>query len=159
MPNFYKGHRVYKKQIQNMKRVKQELFRHRLAEKHPSEIKEKARNLITKFLMLHETLSSITDHNGREYLKYFSELFQEAQPLVTELTSYVVIHGYSGRVRKFDNSIFRMQEIIGNLKILHMRYQSLVTVPKRSDELEWWKFSQKGNKEILNNLRILLEAQ
>jgi hypothetical protein len=142
-----------------MKRVKQELFCHHHAEKHPSEIKEKARTLITKFLLLHETLSFINDHNGREYLKYFSELFQEAQPLVTELTSYVVVHGYSGRVKKFDNSVIRMQEILGNLKVLHMRYLSLVTVPKRTDELEWWKFSQKGNKEILHDLKILLEIR
>nr|MBR6100180.1 hypothetical protein [bacterium] len=138
-----------------MRRKKQELFRHHVAEQHPSEIKEKARTLITKFLMLHETLSSIDDHNGKEYLKYFSELFQEAKPLVTELTTYVVVQGYSGRVRKFDNSVFRMQEILGNLKLLHLSYLSLVTIPRESDYL----FSQKGNKEILNDLKMLLEAR
>lgn len=137
---------------------KQELFKHHLAVRHPSEFKMMAKELCSKYSMLHETLSSIVDHNGKENLKYFSELFLETEPIVSKITSYVVNNGYSGLRQRVDDYVYIMQNILGNLKVLHLRYQSLTEVPKRSDHLEWWVYSQKGNKEILYDIRNLIES-
>jgi hypothetical protein len=133
-----------------------ELFRHRLAERHPSEMKKRAKALCTKLAMLHETISSVADCNHKENLKYFSKLYGEVLPLVTDVTCYVVQNEYTGRRKKVDDLVLKTQQMLGYLKVLHLRYESL-RLPPKSDHLNWWTYSQKGNKEILTEMKMLLE--
>lgn len=135
---------------------KQDLFRHRLAERYPSEAEKKVKVLCMKFAMLHETLPSVTECNDRGNLKYFSKLYSETLPLVTHVTRYVVENDYSGRKKKVDDLVIRVQQVLGLLKVLHLRYESL-RLPPKFDHLEWWKYSQKENREILKEMKKLLE--
>lgn len=134
----------------------EELFRHRLAKRHFSEMKEKAEILHTSFSMLYEMISSITDCNNKEYLEYFSRLYVESLPLVTGVTCYVVKNDYGGINKRFDDLIFNAQNVLKYLRVLHFRYKSLSLSPN-VDHLDWCDDSEKENEEILEEMKNLLE--
>ena len=140
----------------NKENKEPELFLHRLAIKHPGETERKIKTLSMKFSMLHEIIPSVTEYNDKGNLKYFSKLYGETLPLVTHMTHYVVENEYCGKNRRFDDLVFKTQEVVGYLKVLHLRYESL-RLPPKSDHLRWWEYSQKGNKEILREMRVNLE--
>lgn len=140
----------------NKENKEPELFLHRLAIKHPGETERKIKTLSMKLSMLHETISSVSDCNDKKNLKYFSKLYGETLPLVTHMTHYVVENEYCGKNRRFDDLVFKTQEVVGYLKVLHLRYESL-RLPPKSDHLRWWEFSQKDNKEILREMKVNLE--
>ena len=119
-------------------------------------MKEKAKILHTNFAMLYEMLSSVTDCNDKECLEYFSKLYVESLPLVTDVTCYVVKNEYGGRSKRFDDLIFKTQNVLGCLKVLHFRYQALCSSPN-DGHLNWYKCSNKENKEILEEMKTLLE--
>jgi hypothetical protein len=142
-----------------MKKVKNkepELFRHRLAEKHPGKTEKKIKTLSMKFSMLHEIIPSVTEYNDKGNLKYFSKLYVEVQPLIKHISDYITENEYRGKDKRVDDLISKTREVEEYLKVLHLRYESL-RLPPKSDHLRWWEYSQKGNKEILREMRVNLE--
>ena len=142
-----------------MKEVKDkapELFRHRLAEKHPGKTEKKIKTLSMKFSMLHEIIPSVTEYNDKGNLKYFSKLYVEVQPLIKHISDYIAENGYRGKDKRVDDLISKTREVEEYLKVLHLRYESL-RLPPKSDHLRWWEYSQKGNKEILSEIKTHLE--
>ena len=120
-----------------------------------SEIKTKARLLSTKLCSLKRKLNSKKRIKSIEDLKFFSEMFLEVRPLVSEVTYYVVVNGYAGLRSKIDHLVFVIQNILGNLHVLHSRY----VVSTVSDERElsgMYKQSSKCNKEIMDDMMELL---
>ena len=146
------------------------LFLPRTAERHPSKIKMQAKQLCTKFATMHEGISIIEDYNNRETLKYFSNVFLESKPIITLITCYVVENGYSGLNKKVDEYIFTSEKIFGLLKILHERFINNTPVPEHVIEpeildpqkyhptyVDWVKYNQMANKEIINTIGMLIE--
>lgn len=142
-----------------MKKVKNkepELFRHRLAEKHPGKTEKKIKTLSMKFNMLHEIIPSVTEYNDKGNLKYFSKLYVEVQPLIKHISDYITENEYRGKDKRVDDLISKTREVEEYLKVLHLRYESL-RLPPKSDHLRWWEYSQKDNKEILREMKVNLE--
>lgn len=131
--------------------VEQELFLHRLAERHPSQIKRKIGIFRRSLEMLHEFLSYDDYYKEREELEYFSKLYIELSPILTEITCYVGGKGYFGKKKKVDRIIFNSQKILGYLKVLHSRYLSLNGFPYA----ECPEYME--NYEIMRELKIILE--
>ena len=58
--------------------------------------------------------------------------------------------------KRVDDLISKTRDVEEYLKVLHLRYESL-RLPPKSDHLRWWEYSQKGNKEILSEIKTHLE--
>ena len=121
----------------------------------PSDIKAKARLLSTKLCSLKKRLNSRKKIKSSEDLKFFSEMFLEVRPLVFEVTYYVVANDYAGLRSRIDHLVFVIQEILGNLHILHSRYV-ISTVPADGGLSGMHKQSSKCDKEILDDMMELL---
>jgi hypothetical protein len=121
----------------------------------PSDIKAQARLLSTKLCSLKKKLNSSKKIKSSKDLKFFSEMFLEVRPLVSEVTYYVVANDYAGLRSRIDHLVFVIQEILGNLHVLHSRYV-ISTVPADGGLSEMHKQSSKCDKEIMDDLRELL---
>ncbi len=131
------------------------LFLPHVNPRHPGAVKENARLLQRKFAMIHEALSIFENPNGKEELKYFSNLYAEVKPVLISIVKFVTEKKIADR-RGIQENIKRAEEILGFLKILHLRYKSVYTFPPISDKPAWYKYSQMENREIMEELKKLI---
>ena len=129
----------------------EELFLHRLAERHLSDIRRKISIFRRNFEMLHELLSCDDYYKEREELEYFSNLYLELAPILTEITCYAGSSGYLRKKKKVDRIVFNSQKVLYYLKVLHTRYLSLNGLPytECSENME--------NYEIMKEMKVILE--
>ena len=131
------------------------LFRTHVGTRHPSVVKQKAKLLTRKFALMHEVLPVLENENGKAELEYFSNLYLEAGPILTQIVCFV----YENKLADKDviyRGIDRAQSILGYLKVLHLRYKSIAVLPPVSDNPGWYKYSQLENREIMVKLRELI---
>ena len=131
------------------------LFLPHVSSRHPSVVKENARILQRKFAMIHEILPVLENSNGKEELKYFSNLYVEAKPVLTQIVRFVTENKIADK-KEIEENVRKAEEILGHLKILHLRYKSVYTFPPISDKPAWYRYSQMENREILEELKKLI---
>ena len=124
-------------------------------ERHESVIKKKVRKFMLGYNLLNEFLSMKTDPNNRESMEFYSNIYSDMAPLLTEITCSVVNNGYSGRRKRVDNAIFVSQKILGLLKILHLRYMISISSPDPFGDSRWFEISPKTNYEIVKEITKL----
>ena len=131
------------------------LFLPHVGLRHPSDVKGNARILIRKFALMLEVLPVLENVNGRKELEYFSNLYFEAIPVLTQIVCFVCENKLADRDEIY-RRVDRALSILGYLKILHLRYESVSVLPPVSDNPGWYKYSQLENKEIMVKLRDLI---
>ena len=91
-------------------------------ERHVNVIIPKIRKFILGYKLLENFLSLETNPDDEESLEFYSDLYNDMSPLLTEITCYLINNGYSGKRRRVDESIRLSQKILGLLKLLDKRY-------------------------------------
>ena len=133
------------------------LFLPHVNPRHLSVALENARLLQRKFALIHEALPILENPNGKEELKYFSNLYNEARPILIQIVRFVCQNKIADK-KGIEENIKKAQEIFGYLKILHLRYKSVYTIPPISDKPAWYKYSQIENREIMEKLKKLISV-
>jgi len=125
-------------------------------ERHESVMKKKVRKFILAYKLLEQFLSMGTNPNDEESLHFYSNLYIDMTPVLTEITCYVINNGYIKR-RRIKESITLSQKILGQLKILHMRYIIVITSPDPFGDPRWVEISTKSNAEVVEEIENLFE--
>lgn len=121
------------------------------SEKHESVIKKKIRKFILAYKLLEQFLSMGTNPDDEESLQFYSNLYVDMAPVLTEITCYVINNGYFGKKKRIDNAILLSQKVLGHLKILHIRYLiSIVSQP--IEDVRWNEIPKKSNEKIVEEM-------
>ena len=148
--------RINKKQILKvMTENEKNLFLPHVSSRHPSVVRENASILQRKFAMINEILPVLENPNGKEELKYFSNIYVEAKTVLTQIVRFVTENKIADK-KGIEENVRKAEEILGYLKILHLRYKSVYTFPPISDKPAWYKYSQMENREIIEVLKKLI---
>jgi hypothetical protein len=126
-------------------------------ERHESIMKKKVRTFIVGCGLLQNFLSMGTNPDDEENLEFYSDLYKGMEPLLTEITCYLISIGYLSRRKRIDNSISLSQKILGLLKILHLRYVISITSQNPTSDTRWYQESDKTSEEIVKEISILIE--
>lgn len=126
-------------------------------EKHEDVIFKKVRKFMLGYKLLEEFLSLGVDPNDEESLEFFSNLYKDMAPLLTEITCYVINNGYSGKRKRVDYGIILSQKILGLLKIFHLRYLASITSQDPISDPRWYQQSDKSNQIILEEISRYFE--
>lgn len=135
----------------------QKLFLLSHAGKHENIMKGKIRKFILGYKSLENFLLLETDPNDVMSLQFYSSLYVEMAPILTEVTCFVINNGYTGRRKRVDYAIIISQKILGLLKILHTRYVTSITSPNPIEDYRWYGVSEKSNVEIVDGVYKLLD--
>ena len=96
-----------------------------------------------------------TNPNDEVSLHFYSELYTDMAPLMTEITCYLISKGYTGKRKSVDNVVFLSQKILGFLKVLHQRYVIAITSQDMDSDPRWYGTSDKSNSQIIDEMLIL----
>jgi len=121
-------------------------------ERHEDAIFLKVREFVMGYKLLQEFLSMGVDPNDEESLEFYSNLYNDMAPLLTEISCFVYNNGYSGKRKRVDNGIRLSQKILGLLKILHLRYLTSITSQDPISDPRWYQESDKTNREIVEEI-------
>ena len=124
-------------------------------ERHVNVIIPKIRKFILGYKLLENFLSLETNPDDEESLEFYSDLYNDMSPLLTEITCYLINNGYSGKRRRVDESIRLSQKILGLLKLLDKRYVVSITSQDPISDSRWYQASSKSNREIVEEISIL----
>ena len=127
------------------------------SERHEALMKKKIRKFILAFKLLQEFISIHSDPNKSDSLEFYSNIYVDTTPMLTEITCFVINNGYAGKRKRVDNAISTSQKILGLLKILHKRYIITVSSTDPLDDPRWDEISIKTNSEIVEEISILFE--
>ena len=143
-----------KKQIQIRMREKeqQRLVWPEHHDVYESDIKKKIRKFMMAYSLLHEFLTMGEDPEGRESMQFYSNLYVDMVPLLTEITCYVINNGYMNKRERVDNAIFLSQKILGCLKMIHHRYLVSITSVLPIEDNRWYQYTEKSNQEIIDEI-------
>ena len=126
-------------------------------ERHEEAIEKKIRKFILAYKLLDEFLLMGTNPNDEESLQFYSNLYVECAPILTEITCYVISNGYAGKRKRIDNAILLSQKIMGLLKVLHKRYVISITSPDPIGDQRWYEISKKSNAEIVEEMELFFK--
>ena len=115
-------------------------------------IKKVAREFINAFKLLEMYIPMDSLSHSRESLQFYSSLYKEMGPMLTEITCYIICHnGYERRVR-IKKTIENAQKVLGYLKILHERYIiSLISNDYLGDE-RWFSISPLTCEQVVEEI-------
>jgi len=131
------------------------LFLLHVNSRNTSAVIENARILQRKFAMIHEVSPVLENLNGKEELEYFSNLFDETVPVLASIIRFVCDNGIADK-KEVEMYVSKALKILGYLKILHLRYKSVYVFPHAFDKPDWYKYSQLENREIVRELKKLV---
>lgn len=143
--------------MEEKKEGKTRLFWPDYCERHEEAIEKKIRKFILAYKLLDEFLLMGTNPNDEESLQFYSNLYVENAPILTEITCYVISNGYSGKRKRIDNAILLSQKIMGLLKVLHKRYVISITSPDPIGDQRWYEISKKSNAEIVEEMILFFK--
>ena len=118
------------------------------------DIKKKAKKFILGYKSIESFLEMEVDSNKLETLQFYSSLYEVMNPLLTEIHNYVITDIYASRRKCFEDAISRSQTILGLIRILHLRYQSITSIDPIED-FNWYKLQKKSNSEIIGEIATL----
>ena len=133
------------------------LFKTEHFEKHENPIRATVWKFILGYKSLEQFLELGIDENSIESLRFYSNLYNDMAPILTEISSYVYGNGYIKKREKIKNGISESQKILGLLKLLHMRYIITLTSPYPLDDPRWDEITEKSNKEIVKEIESHLD--
>jgi len=128
------------------------------AEKHESIMKKKIRKFILAYKLLDQFLSMEINPDDANSLQFYSNIYVDMAPLLTEITCFVINNGYSGRRVRVDNAILISQKVLGLLKFLHLRYMISITSQDPILDFRWYQVSDKSNSEIVGEIAKLFDS-
>lgn len=161
MSNSYTHSYVKTKKTTKMEEKNEEglrLFWPNHCERHEEAIWKKIRKFILGYKLLNEFLLMGTNPNDEESLQFYSNLYVENAPILTEITCYVISNGYFGKRKRIDNAISLSQKIMGLLKVLHKRYVISITSTDPLGDQRWYEISKKSNVEIIEEMILSFES-
>ena len=100
----------------------EKLFLPEVHERHEDPLIKKARHVMEGYSKLQTFITVGANPYGEEPLKFYSELYREMEPQLTELTFYLILNGSIHKSKKIEKTVHLAQQIMGRLRILHERY-------------------------------------
>ena len=136
---------------------KEKLFLPENFQREESVIEKKIRKFMLGFKLLETFLEMGRSPNDSESLEFYSDLYNDLAPILTEITCYDINNGYIKKSKQVEDSIRISQKILGLLKILHTRYIISLTSPDPIEDPRWDSISKKSNTEIVEDISLKLE--
>ena len=114
------------------------------------EIKKQIKRFQGELNLMFQTIPLMIEPGAEIELRYFSNVYLELEPILTNITCYINENGYEREI--IDDLIKKSKKILELLKKLHLKFMEIKQIPMTEEKINWYKYSREENEGILREI-------